>query len=75
MIEPFVCKVPHVAYGKIYAFALRALYESRKAVVVFADVDKLPVVVLAHGFEVVYVLGLKGLVVISRITARRELIV
>ena len=59
VVVPFVRKVSDVGNGDINAFVFRAFYKSRKAVMIFTDVYKLPVIVSAHGFQKVYVLCLK----------------
>ena len=74
MVIPFVGKVANVGYRYVNAFVFRALYKSRKAVMISTDVYKLPVVISAHCFQEIYVFGLKRFVVIACITAGRKLI-
>ena len=47
MVEPFVCKVPYVADGYVDAFVFRAFDKGGKAIMIFPDVDKLPMVFAA----------------------------
>lgn len=51
--------VANVGYGYVNAFVFRALYESRKAVVIFTDVYKLPMVLFAYRTKVIDIFGLK----------------
>ena len=66
---PFIAKIPDVADRYIHKLVLTALDKGRKAVVVSAYIDELPVVYFAHCFQVVDVFGLKGFVIFARITA------
>ena len=66
---PFVAEIPDVADRYIHKLVLTALDKGRKAVVVSAYIDELPVIFFAHCFQVVDVFGLKGFVIFARITA------
>ena len=71
---PFVGEIPDIGNGKIHASVFRAFNERRKAVVVSPDIDELPMIFAAYRFEVVDVLGLKGLIVLACVTSRRKFI-
>ena len=74
MVIPFIGKISDVGNRYVNAFVSRALYKCRKAVMVSADVDKLPMIVLTHSAKVVDIFGLKRFVVIAGVTTRRKLI-
>ena len=71
---PFVGEIPDIGNGNVHAFVFRALDERRKAIVVSADIDELPMVVATYSFQVVDVLCLKRLVVLAGVTSRRKFI-
>lgn len=71
---PFVGEIPDIGNGKIHASVFRALDERRKAIVVSADIDELPMIFAAYRFEVVDVFCLKRLVVFAGVTSRRKFI-
>ena len=50
VIVPFIIEIPDVADGDVNTFVFRALDESGEAVVVFSDVDELPVIFPAQCF-------------------------
>ena len=75
MPVPFVREVAHVRDGEIHASVFRALDECRKAVMVFPDVDELPMVFFADGAQVIQILCLKGFVIIPGVAARGKLVV
>ena len=52
MVVPFVAEIPDVADGDVNVFVFRTLDKSRKAIMVFSDVDELPVIFTAHCFQV-----------------------
>lgn len=66
---PFVAEIPDVAYRYIHKLVLAALDKGRKAVVISAYIDELPVIFFAHCFQVVDIFGLKGLVIFAGVTA------
>lgn len=74
MVIPFVAEIPDVADRDVNAFVFRAFDKSRKAVVVFIDVDELPMVIAAYRLEIVYVFGLKGLVIVAGVAARGKFV-
>ena len=60
IVVPFVAEIPDVADRYVHKLVLAALDKGRKAVVVSAYIDELPVIFFAHCFQVVDVFGLKG---------------
>ena len=75
MSVPFVVEIPDVADGDVDAFVFSAFDKDRKAVMVSAYVDELPVIIPAHCFQVVDVLSLERFVIFAGITAGGKLIV
>lgn len=65
----------HIRNGEINAFVFRTLDERRKAVMVFPDVDELPVVFFTDGAQVIQILRLKGFVIVPGVAARGKLVI
>ena len=75
MVVPFVAEIPDVADGDIHKLVLAALNKGGKAIMVSSNVDKLPMICLAHSLQIVYVFGLKGLVIIAGVAPGRKFVV
>ena len=65
MVVPFVAEIPDVADGYVNAFVLHTFDKSGKAIMVFSNVDELPVIFTAYCFQVVDVFGLKGFIIFA----------
>ena len=74
MVEPFVCKVSYVADGYVDAFVFRAFDKGGEAIMIFPDVDKLPMVFTAHCFQVVQIFCLKALVIVAGVAPGRKFV-
>lgn len=62
---PFIAEIPDVADRDVHKLVLTALDKGRKAIVVSANIDELPMVIPAHCFQIVDVFGLKRFVIFA----------
>jgi len=75
MVVPFIAEIPDVADRDVHKLVLTALDKGRKAIVVSANIDELPVIIPTHFFQVVDVFGLKGFVIFAGVAPRRKFVI